>query len=332
MSKIKRNDPCPCGSGKKYKKCCGANTINTNQFKSTNEELNYIHQELISFTINKYETKLNKQIKSYQKSSLQDNGAITDVYNTGLIIWIMFHVAFLENNKTIFDNFYRIYASKLSPQAKNILSKWAESTPSAYEVTSVEHKKQVAAIKEISTNKIYIIPSHKKDELIVGSIIIGSLVPFINYHNFVYTMIKLYRQDSSAMNELVDKYNQASGGLHEHFPEFLADALMQGADELKWDHPFHEEIGQLLANHLVEKDISDRIIMEGVKHWNKYCQQENPIIQKPNSYAAALEYFVQRSILGNSSITQKQIAEEYNTSPGSVSTNFRKLSNVLGNQ
>ena len=22
---IGRNDPCPCGSGKKYKKCCGAN-------------------------------------------------------------------------------------------------------------------------------------------------------------------------------------------------------------------------------------------------------------------------------------------------------------------
>jgi preprotein translocase subunit SecA len=24
--KIGRNDPCPCGSGKKYKKCCGAGT------------------------------------------------------------------------------------------------------------------------------------------------------------------------------------------------------------------------------------------------------------------------------------------------------------------
>ena len=23
--KIERNDPCSCGSGKKYKKCCGAN-------------------------------------------------------------------------------------------------------------------------------------------------------------------------------------------------------------------------------------------------------------------------------------------------------------------
>jgi preprotein translocase subunit SecA len=24
LEKVGRNDPCPCGSGKKYKKCCGA--------------------------------------------------------------------------------------------------------------------------------------------------------------------------------------------------------------------------------------------------------------------------------------------------------------------
>jgi len=24
-AKVGRNDPCPCGSGKKYKKCCGMN-------------------------------------------------------------------------------------------------------------------------------------------------------------------------------------------------------------------------------------------------------------------------------------------------------------------
>ena len=26
FEKIGRNDPCPCGSGKKYKQCCGRNT------------------------------------------------------------------------------------------------------------------------------------------------------------------------------------------------------------------------------------------------------------------------------------------------------------------
>lgn len=28
VSKVGRNDPCPCGSGKKYKKCCGGATVN----------------------------------------------------------------------------------------------------------------------------------------------------------------------------------------------------------------------------------------------------------------------------------------------------------------
>ena len=26
--KVGRNDPCPCGSGKKYKRCCGGATVN----------------------------------------------------------------------------------------------------------------------------------------------------------------------------------------------------------------------------------------------------------------------------------------------------------------
>jgi hypothetical protein len=34
MSKIGRNDPCPCGSGKKYKVCCLASANNTDfQFR-----------------------------------------------------------------------------------------------------------------------------------------------------------------------------------------------------------------------------------------------------------------------------------------------------------
>jgi len=35
MNKINRNDPCPCGSGKKYKKCCGAEkSFAPNEFTS----------------------------------------------------------------------------------------------------------------------------------------------------------------------------------------------------------------------------------------------------------------------------------------------------------
>ena len=29
--KVGRNDPCPCGSGKKYKKCCGRGTVSDDE-------------------------------------------------------------------------------------------------------------------------------------------------------------------------------------------------------------------------------------------------------------------------------------------------------------
>lgn len=38
MSKVGRNDPCTCGSGKKYKKCCGFNTAPTEKAESPNGE------------------------------------------------------------------------------------------------------------------------------------------------------------------------------------------------------------------------------------------------------------------------------------------------------
>ena len=40
MSKIGRNDPCPCGSGKKYKKCCMIKDKEPNEDASSDVEAN----------------------------------------------------------------------------------------------------------------------------------------------------------------------------------------------------------------------------------------------------------------------------------------------------
>ena len=50
MSKISRNAQCPCGSGKKYKKCC----LSKDQAKSLNqkeEPLNYQQKDKIASDI-----------------------------------------------------------------------------------------------------------------------------------------------------------------------------------------------------------------------------------------------------------------------------------------
>ena len=39
MGNVGRNDPCPCGSGKKYKKCCEKKTgLQRHQFTNLNRE------------------------------------------------------------------------------------------------------------------------------------------------------------------------------------------------------------------------------------------------------------------------------------------------------
>jgi tetratricopeptide (TPR) repeat protein len=47
MGKISRNTPCPCGSGKKYKKCClGINEVNANKAKNTILTLDAIQKDI----------------------------------------------------------------------------------------------------------------------------------------------------------------------------------------------------------------------------------------------------------------------------------------------
>jgi hypothetical protein len=38
MKKTKRNDPCPCGSGKKYKKCCSLQQTSDQSFSWTDND------------------------------------------------------------------------------------------------------------------------------------------------------------------------------------------------------------------------------------------------------------------------------------------------------
>ncbi|MGY0692014.1 YecA family protein [Virgibacillus sp. FSP13] len=330
MSKIRRNDPCPCGSGKKYKKCHGASNATGVNPKLINDSLDRLHQEVISFAINNNQNKINEQIKKHDNPFLQDNVETADVYTTGLTMWILLNVPCFTNNQTIFDIFYHHRKATLNQQTSNAFAKWRNTVPSVYEVISVDQlQKRAVTVRDILTEDSFQIPFHDGDDYLEGSLIIGTLVPFANQHNFFYTLIKLYRHDKEVLRKLLQQYTNEIGGLSRNFPNFLADALLLGVDANEWDNPLHEETAQLFAKHMVDKDIHDEIILKGVALWNQYCKAENPSLKKIESYAAALEYLVQKTLLASTSVTQGQLAEEYGASPGTVSTIFRKLSNVL---
>ncbi|WP_121616371.1 YecA family protein [Virgibacillus halodenitrificans] len=331
MSKVKRNDPCPCGSGKKYKRCCGTtNAPNTNN-QRINNELYQLHTKFISAVMDKYDNKLSEVKARYTNSSIEKDQETAEIYQTGIVLWILFHVPFLSNNKTVFDDFFAKNSKNLSKPAIEIFSQWKKYIPSVYKVVSLSKEKRTVFIDDIRTHEQFEVPYQAENDFIKGSLIIGTLVPYADQYGFFFTMIKLFRHDEKLLSELLEKYAENGDGLHKNFPEFLSEALLSGKEDEAWNNRLHEQVAQLFANHMIDKDVSDDVLFKGVSMWQDYCAKSNPSYKNVPAYAAALEYLVQKNVLHNEEVTQSQLAQEYVCSAGSISTNYRKLAKELKN-
>src|SRR5699024_5207944 len=330
-SKIGRNDPCPCGSGKKYKKCHGRHNANQAKLNAVNNELYRLHQDLISFTTTSYQSKIEEQLERFDElitSTLDDE--TKEIYHTGLTPWIMSSVPCLKNNETILRRFYRSTQKKLSPHARDLFVRWLHAKPSIYEIISIDSpKKQFMAVKELGEDETFFIPFQNKDDFVEGSLLIGIVIPFIEHHNFLLTMVKLYERDKNYYTELLQKYKGKKEGLSKTFPNLLAEALSSESIETEWKDTNHEEVAHLLTEHLSEQGISDRIITESISHWHTFCERENPTIKKIEPYAAAMDYYIQKVILNDSEVKQATVAETYHTYASTLCSTCRRIVQAL---
>ncbi|WP_407058215.1 hypothetical protein [Tigheibacillus jepli] len=297
-----------------------------------NAELYRLHQGLISFATNKYANTINQQIKLLEKPFLKDEET-KDIFQTGLTPWIVAHVPCLENHQTIFQSYYRKNKSKMSPSARNMLAKWSNISPSVYEVVSIDRPmKHFVLIKDVMTENAFYIPFQNANEFMEGSLLIGVVIPFANHHNFFFTMIKLFHRDTAAYRDLLQEYTKRGYGLTKQFPEFLARALTNMLDEVHWKKPEHEEVARLFVEHMVNRNMDDKLIVDGISLWQTYCRTKNPPLKKIAPYAAALDYYVQKNVAEKISLNQVQLAKEYGTSPAMISTIFRRLSGELADK
>lgn len=320
MSKIKRNDPCICGSGLKYKKCCGASSSGRVDLQSINIQLDQLQQRFISFATNQYQEQIDEKVNEYERSNLNQ---YEDVYKIGLTFWLLLHVPFIKD-QTIFNIFYNRYKTELDQISTNIVSQWTSKTPSVYEVLLINKKTKRLTIEDIITKHTYDVPFNEREEFIEGSIIIGILVPYAALHNFFYGIVHLKHYDIQEISELIQTYTE-NDGLNENFPTFLRETLQLNST-------LHDQVAQLFAEQMAEKEMDEETITRGISLWTEYCEQEQPSYQKSEPFAASLEYLVQKLYVPNTAITQSQLAKEYGVSPGTVSSNYRKLVNGLKDQ
>ena len=64
MDKVGRNDSCPCGSGKKYKKCCGKSNVISMELLLDNE-LKDLQVDIMDFAMNLYNEEIGDVLEEW---------------------------------------------------------------------------------------------------------------------------------------------------------------------------------------------------------------------------------------------------------------------------
>lgn len=330
MKKVGRNDPCPCGSGKKFKKCHGASNVIELTPAPYNFELDELHSELVRFAGEEHREKVMEVFEDYSELGLHEDEERSDMFLSSLMQWMIFEIP-IEGDLTIFDLYFNKQKNKIKHErVRQVFATWKYTSPSVYQVISATEEE--TSIQDIWTEEEYNIP-REAGEYSEGILLIGFLLPYVGHHEFFLQTLEVENPNPSFIDQI-----KAIGEISfiDDYPEILARLLSDGETpngKMEWDHPMYAAVASLLIQHMTEKNAHESLAAAGAIIWKRYTEEVMPDVRKPGAYAAAVEYVVQQHAPGNLlNQSQAHLAKEYGTSSATVSKHKRAIEEVLGEE
>lgn len=329
MSKPGRNDPCPCGSGKKYKKCCGKNNVVAFDTTLYTNELDRLHQQLINFAFEESKNDLFSIGKHFaEKYSSKMEEEQMDTFLELAIGWAIFTLP-VEDEKTLFDLFYKKVKDKIRyPAVKKTFADWSAAESGFFEVFPADDYHELS---DLATGKSFKTSRNEERDFERGSIVIGTLLPYTDTYEFFSLIIQLPEVHAETISELVNDKLPTDVTMKDVFPQILADMFDQDRNpkvdmsQFDWHHIEHKKVALTFIEHARQKGYDEELIQMTIQYWSDYCSLRHPTVRKHAAHAAALDYFSQTDFSAFTDATQAKLAKEYETSPGTISNHYRKL-------
>lgn len=201
MRTIGRNEPCLCGSGKKYKKCCSVKESGAFKQAVMERETVDVQSEILRYAFSHSAFSQAVQ-KSFSKYKLVDDMRDTFYFFVG--IWALFTTG-ISNGKTALERFASEASSNkssLRPGLVDIVQSWVDIAPSIVKVADVDDRNLVVTdIFSKQSKKVKII-----DELTEipakGALLSGYIVPFVDDVSIFFTSVLSFE------DEVADKIEQ----------------------------------------------------------------------------------------------------------------------------
>ncbi|MGD8189763.1 YecA family protein [Brevibacillus ginsengisoli] len=173
---VGRNELCPCGSGKKYKKCCGIVTPITQLQGSREQKLRHEYMNWIERFNGYISTQLSKEEMDQARERFSDSTGLTieetnnDLWDVHFLNWFVFDVN--RGKSTLIQDFVKQYGKRMD---RTVQQTFLELSLGIYEIDEVEE--EIVKAHNLLTKEEHRIIGANVFGPENGQLIIGRLLP-----------------------------------------------------------------------------------------------------------------------------------------------------------
>ncbi len=342
MEKIDRNDPCPCGSGKKYKKCCGAGeAVSITQILEG--EIDELQRQMIQFALYHFQHEIEEDFNLFEENIDIEIDDENERYFYELIHTIWFSCfGELEDGDTIMEKFIASEAGKIKrTKLRQILQTWDEPRAFAGNVISIKDNK-LKVMDGFTREQLDVLIPGVAVEIEEGTFFLGIILPYEQNYVFFPAPLDLpaikpehafsYIEDRS----IEDEYDSAEEFLTDYFLEIMAELPMIGGmidpSDIEWASPIYKEVADIFKAKMESLDVPPPVIDSGLILWSQFCEKKPKRIQNPKLYAAAIHDLLSTIVPMNIVFTKKELARMYEVPQGSVSGIVLEMETILSEE
>lgn len=199
-TETRRNDPCPCGSGKKYKKCClQNNSSNLASIDFAWHTLRQIEGRVIDNHLMPYITKkipqemMTQAIEDFRLADVPEEIDKESLFTKFFIPWFMFNwiaaydfeIEAFNPEETIAMNYLNTHSHQLNHREKRFIEAMNQTYYSFYTILEVEPEKSLL-IKDILLGTLHTIKERQGTQFLKrGDIVFSRIITLDNQSIFV---------------------------------------------------------------------------------------------------------------------------------------------------
>jgi uncharacterized protein len=229
VTKTRRNDPCPCGSGKKYKHCClKKEAEGKSEALGRDRSWDTMMDKLLDFS---REARFQQEIQSafdlfWNKSyALEEANSLDPMQAMSFLDWYAHDYRTAADGRRIVEIFLDDGGSALSAQERELLEVQGRALMSAFEVKSVEEGNTVELADLFQDAEVQVRHTPSLRGIAAGQLLLARLATMGDLHRFSWISAVVPPEVEEDFEAYVQE--MYSGYQEEHFQASWAEFLRE---------------------------------------------------------------------------------------------------------